>query len=515
MRRNSTARALDVGSSGVLVVDGYGIRLRVQHGHLLVSDGIGRQRRELRIPRPAVGLRRLVLYGHTGSLTLEAIRWLTDLEVGLVHVDADGKLLIASAGLGLDDPRLRRAQALAFGQPAGMAVARWLLDAKLKGQRRVARQYGGDVSVIDVALSGLGEAATVDQLMVVEAAAAKAYWETFAGTPLRFPRNQVGRLPEHWLTLGTRMSPMTSSPRTAVNPANAVLNYLYALLEAEARLACLAMGLDPGMGVLHADQRARDSLALDVMEAVRPDADAWVLQFFEQRVVRQEDFVQTRQGVCRVLPPLTHELAGTIPTWGKLVAPIVEHVARMFFAAPTGSRDVLPTRLTQMKRRAGRGVVRPATPVARVPRAAQAPVCVECGAPTERSRTYCDACLPEQLAAGVKILSVAGPRALAALRTEGRDPAHGGEVEQKRSAARRKRLAEEASWDGDPSLDDPETFRREILPRLQDVSLNRMAAATGLTKGYLSFVRRGRYVPHPRWWEVLGAVATEAGAPTN
>jgi hypothetical protein len=44
------------------------------------------------------------------------------------------------------------------------------------------------------------------------------------------------------------------------NPANALLNYLYAILEAEARIAILSMGLDPGMGVLHADLKARDSL---------------------------------------------------------------------------------------------------------------------------------------------------------------------------------------------------------------------------------------------------------------
>jgi CRISPR/Cas system-associated endonuclease Cas1 len=35
--------------------------------------------------------------------------------------------------------------------------------------------------------------------------------------------------------------------------------------ESEARLALLAHGCDPQIGVLHADQRNRDSLALDAM----------------------------------------------------------------------------------------------------------------------------------------------------------------------------------------------------------------------------------------------------------
>ena len=52
------------------------------------------------------------------------------------------------------------------------------------------------------------------------------------------------------------------SPDLRVSPSIricAILNYLYAVLEAESRIALLAIGLDPGIGILHTDQRARDS----------------------------------------------------------------------------------------------------------------------------------------------------------------------------------------------------------------------------------------------------------------
>ena len=62
-------------------------------------------------------------------------------------------------------------------------------------------------------------------------------------------------------------------------------NYLFACLESEARLALLAHGLDPTLGVLHADQRNRDSLALDAMEPVRADVDAFLLDLLEDRDV--------------------------------------------------------------------------------------------------------------------------------------------------------------------------------------------------------------------------------------
>jgi CRISPR/Cas system-associated endonuclease Cas1 len=63
----------------------------------------------------------------------------------------------------------------------------------------------------------------------------------------------------------------------ATNPAGAILNYLYSLVEAETTLACHAVGLDPGLGIFHVDQRDRASLALDLMEAVRPLVDSYVL----------------------------------------------------------------------------------------------------------------------------------------------------------------------------------------------------------------------------------------------
>lgn len=45
------------------------------------------------------------------------------------------------------------------------------------------------------------------------------------------------------------------APR-AGNPTNALLNYLYAMVEAECHIAALAVRLDPAIGVMHSDLRA-------------------------------------------------------------------------------------------------------------------------------------------------------------------------------------------------------------------------------------------------------------------
>jgi hypothetical protein len=50
---------------------------------------------------------------------------------------------------------------------------------------------------------------------------------------------------------------------------------------------------------------------------------------------------------------------------------------------------------------------------------------------------------------------------------------------------------------------DPDLFRREILPGLASVKLADIMAAAGISKGYASNVRAGKYTPHVSTWKGL------------
>jgi hypothetical protein len=77
-RDNSSESSRLVPRSGVLTLFGYGINVRLDRGHLVVKDGIGPQRRQARLPRVGHGLRRLIVIGSDGMVSLAAIRWLVD-----------------------------------------------------------------------------------------------------------------------------------------------------------------------------------------------------------------------------------------------------------------------------------------------------------------------------------------------------------------------------------------------------------------------------------------------------
>ena len=95
-----------------------------------------------------------------------------------------------------------------------------------------------------------------------------------------WPTKDLQRIPQHWQTIGSRHSVLSGGPRLAITPVHALLNYCFGLLESETRRALVSLGLDPGLGLgLHTDNRDRDSLVFDVLEAVRPELEDWLLRW--------------------------------------------------------------------------------------------------------------------------------------------------------------------------------------------------------------------------------------------
>src|SRR5207248_4078124 len=106
--QQSEYRNRPVGRSGVLTLTGFGLKVRMQSGHLEIEDGIGPDRRRLRLPRVGHGLKRLVIISSNGFVTLEALRWLVDQQAAFAMLDRDGKVLVITGPVHSSDARLRR-----------------------------------------------------------------------------------------------------------------------------------------------------------------------------------------------------------------------------------------------------------------------------------------------------------------------------------------------------------------------------------------------------------------------
>ncbi len=336
------------------------------------------------------GLKRLVCISEDGFATLSALKWLADVGVSFVMLNRNGKVLFVTGPTAPSDARLRRAQALAFGNIVGLDISRKLIDAKLVGQELAVRE-GMQDSITAQQISHFREKLTSadspDAIRLISRCSRLLYGVAeYSGDMAEGRFTQFQR----WHTVSSRHSPLSGGPRLAITPVHAILNYCFALLESESRRALASLGLDPGLGLgLHTDTPNRDSLALDVLEPARPEVERWVLHWITREPLRRSDF-ETATGNCRLKSHFCAKLSETAPTWGRLLAPWAEYVAKTLWdsTSPARSERRLSTPLTQQHRRLAKG--REPLPTAKAPKPER--LCRGCGKRIEGDSKHCKKC---------------------------------------------------------------------------------------------------------------------------
>lgn len=499
LRKSCQISSKLVPKHGVITLSGYGIVVRVDRGHLALEDGIGGDRNSCRLPRVGHGLKRLVIIGSDGEISLAALRWLAEQNASFVMLDRDGSVTATTGPVRSSDVRLRRAQALALENGVALRISRELVDRKLAGQERVAMHDLESESVarfIRQCRTDLAEAFSIDAARAIEAQAARAYWSAWRNLRILFPQKDLPRVPEHWRTFGARISVLTGSPRLATNPSNAMLNYLYAMLEAETRLAAATLGLDPGIGVMHVDVPYRESLALDLMEVVRPDVDAFVLDWIKRGPLPRNYFFEQRDGNCRLMAGFASILSETASKWAHLVAPVAEWFAREITCSKSARRsDVLPARLTQRNKRIAKGSeLLPKAKTSVKPDR----VCHECGKQIIGDSVRCKACsteimTPQRDAAG-KLARVAAQ-------------AH--EAQSRRAATQQINALAQHAWkpEDQPHWLTKDFYSEKIHPALHAFSGSFIARTLNVSNSYARDIRKGLTIPHARHWKTLAQIA--------
>jgi len=85
--------------------------------------------------------------------------------------------------------------------------------------------------------------------------------------------------------------------RPPLDNVNAMLSFVYSLLAHDTTAALETVGLDPYVGYLHRDRPGRASLALDLMEELRPIyADRFVLSLINRKEVNPNGFIRMENG---------------------------------------------------------------------------------------------------------------------------------------------------------------------------------------------------------------------------
>jgi CRISPR-associated protein Cas1 len=219
-----------------------------------------------------------------------AVTFLTESGRLLCRVDApsSGNVLVRREQYRQADQPERRAE-LARGLVAGKVHnARNLLMRAAREADRAEDQatLSAAATRLADALPALGRADDVDSVRGHEGDAARVYFDAFSAM-VRQNRDAF------------RLNGRTRRP--PLDPMNALLSFVYALLLADCTAAAAAAGLDPSVGFLHVDRPGRPGFALDLMEEFRPlVADRLALTLVNRQQVKPAGFVVRDGGAVQM-----------------------------------------------------------------------------------------------------------------------------------------------------------------------------------------------------------------------
>lgn len=220
--------------------------------------------------------------------------------IGLAFCTPRGKFLARTAGISGGNVLLRRQQYRVADDPIHSCLvarnmiigklynARWSLERTLRDHRpRVDEAaFRNAVEILKRQMSAAAEERDLDSLRGLEGVGASAYFGVFD--------QMILRNKEAFFFHGRNRRP-------PLDNVNALLSFTYSLLTNDCAAVLESVGLDAYVGFLHQDRPGRKSLALDLMEELRPAmADRFVLTLINNRVVSPSDFHQEESGAVRI-----------------------------------------------------------------------------------------------------------------------------------------------------------------------------------------------------------------------
>jgi CRISPR-associated protein Cas1 len=216
--------------------------------------------------------------------------------VGLCFLTPNGRFLARVSGKVKGNVLLRKKQYEVSEKSAeSVPIAASFLLGKIANCRKVIERALRDHSML-VNTQALSQASaslketlgqiqackSIGDLMGFEGSAAKIYFGVF---------DQLILHQREDFTFTER------SLRPPLDNLNSLLSFLYTLLTNDVASALEVVGLDPYVGFLHQDRPGRPSLALDLMEELRPVfADRLALSLVNRKQVSGNGFTQKESG---------------------------------------------------------------------------------------------------------------------------------------------------------------------------------------------------------------------------
>ena len=267
-----------------------------------------------------------MLLDGSGTLSFDVLSWLGEQGVALARVKWTGEVAIVASGSGCaaDRAKVDWQVATRDDEPARLAFSIQLIRDKLANSIDTLKERFVASAKRDRAITRISDAIgnlasdrprDLKELRAVEAVCASLYFGVWQQLALRWTGTNRRPIPKEWTSYRARTSTANGTKAKNVNashPLNAMLNYAYAVKQAQLQIDAIANGYDPTIGIMHHGRRGLPAYVFDVIERERPRVDAAVLGFVQERSFSAADFPIRSDGVCRLSPQLARALVSFI-----------------------------------------------------------------------------------------------------------------------------------------------------------------------------------------------------------
>lgn len=256
---------------------------------------------------PAHNIENILCFAHMGA-SPSLMAHCAEKGIGLAFFTPNGRFLARVSGPVSGNVLLRRTQyRWADDMDQSKKLAAGFILGKVANSRivlkRAMREYQSDGDWTDVGqvaeylksrYRSIEIAENLDILRGLEGESARAYFSVFDS----LIRNQK----EHFVFAERNRRP-------PLDRVNCLLSLLYSLLRHEVQSALESVGLDPAVGFLHRDRPGRPSLALDMMEELRPVlSDRMALSLINRKQIQGSDFLIKENGAVLLKPEARKEI---------------------------------------------------------------------------------------------------------------------------------------------------------------------------------------------------------------
>ena len=278
-----------------LLISGYGISITVNRACLTITNAPSKTEnyefRPHKIPHDS-----LILDGHYGSISLEALYWLSKHDVSISLINWNGNMLYTAMPKETNNAELKIKQYEHYlDSKKRLYIANQIVKQKVKSSivllKQLSNFYDIDFKTIDRETERY-DSVSINDTMMYEGRIASAYWYCLS-------RIFNDLAPD--FRFETRKNLSYSWNMNASDEINALLNYGYAILESMIRKTINSIGLDPSIGYLHEIAPSKHPLVYDLQELFRYVIDYSVIELLETKL-KKSDFIVTENYHIRLKP---------------------------------------------------------------------------------------------------------------------------------------------------------------------------------------------------------------------